>query len=126
MRRRRASQHPQQCVVGHEFAHQLPPLGLHVLVGVSLVDHDQVKQLVLDRVLSDGGEAIVVDDDELGATVGDLVALLCVSIRYIHAAMHSELKQVLLPCALHDGQRAHNKNALSQARLHQVVSRPDN
>ena len=98
----RASKHPHPSAGRNELVHQLPTLGLYVLIGVCFVNHNQVELAVVQHVVSNGGYAVVVDDDELSGTADNLRPLVGIAVGYVNCAVHCELKQISLPCGLHD------------------------
>ena len=79
-----ASKHPHPSVGRNELVHQLPTLSLYVLIGVRFVNHNQIKLAVVQHVVSNGGYAVVVDDDELSGTADDLRPLAGVAIGYVN------------------------------------------
>ena len=80
----------------HDLLEGFPTVGLRVLIGISLVDHDKVEATIDDLVLDDS-HAVEVDDDELGTRCNNLLPLLSGTMGHAARAVHSKGKQVLLP-----------------------------
>ena len=86
-----ACEHPQPAVLVDQPVHSFPSLGGCSLVGRRLVDDDQVKLSRINFFLDDLN-TVVVDDDELGTTVDDLLAFFGRTVSHVHRAVHSKLK----------------------------------
>ncbi len=80
----RTCKHPDTGVERvHDLLEDFPAVGLRVLIGVRLVDHDKV-EATIDDLLLDDSQPVEVDDDELSPSVDDLLPLLGGAMR--HAA----------------------------------------